>query len=184
MTSFLFQLQFSQRISQFSTSKFIKILGQHIWFFVPKKCLILGPNLSLLDQIFVMWRCSMPFFIHYMLTFLICLDAAYLLNFCKVCQLIFILSGVFFFRELNPRSLSYQVLFLFSFVNGLCLFRICLFFLELTQKFATVFIKYWYWYQVLVLQKKCSLKVFATVFILSGFVVAIQVLQRVVVWYL
>ena len=63
-----------------------------------------------------------------MLTFLICLDAAYLLNFCKVCQLVFILSGFFFFRELNPRPLSYQVMFLFSFVNGLCLFRICLLF--------------------------------------------------------
>ena len=119
MTSFLFQFQFRQRISQFSTSKFIKILGQHIWFFVPKKCLILGPNLSLLDQIFVMWRCFMPFLIHHMLTFLICLDAAYLLNFCKVCQLVFILSEfVFCFLE---RSLSYQNL------------RICLFFLNLRK---------------------------------------------------
>ena len=114
MTSFLFQFHFSQKISQFSISKFTKLLRQHTCFFVPKKCLILGPVLSLLDQIFVMWRCSMPFFIHYMLTFLICLDAAYLLNFCKVCQLVFILSGfVFvFFLEHTPRSLSYQVLVL------------------------------------------------------------------------
>ena len=131
MTSFLFQFQFSQ----FSISKFTKILRQHTCFFVPKKCLILGPVLSFLDQIFVMWRCSMPFFIHYMLTFLICLDAAYLLNFCKVCQLVFILSEFFFvfFLELNPRSLSYQVLFLFSFVSGLYLIRICLLFLNLRK---------------------------------------------------
>ena len=137
MTSFLFQFQFSQKISQFSISKFTKILRQHICFFVPKKCLILGPVLSFLDQIFVMWRCSMPFFIHYMLTFLICLDAAYLLNFCKVCQLVFILSGfVFvFFRE---RSLSYQNLFVV---------------LELTQSSPRSLS-----YQVSVLQKSALLK--------------------------
>ena len=132
MTSFLFQFQFSQKISQFSISKFTKILRQHTCFFVPKKCLILGPVLSFLDQIFVMWRFSMPFFIHYMLTFLICLDAAYLLNFCKVCQLVFILSE-FFFLELNPWSLSYQVLFLFSFLNlrhGLYLIRVFFCFLS------------------------------------------------------
>ena len=147
MTSFLFQFQFRQRISQFSTSKFIKILGQHIWFFAPKKCLILGPNLSLLDQIFVMWRCSMPFFIHYMLTFLICLDAAYLLNFCKVCQLVFILSE-FFFSWTKP-----MVFILSGFVF--------VFFRERSLSFQNLFVFSWTYtkvchglYQVLVLQKK------------------------------
>ena len=163
MTSFLFQFQFSQKISQFSISKFTKILRQHTCFFVPKKCLILGPVLSFLDQIFVMWRCSMPFFIHYMLTFLICLDAAYLLNFCKVCQLVFILSGFVF------DFLSWAVSILSEFVC--CSWTYA--------KFATVFIL-----SGIGFAKKCSLKVCATVFILLGFVVAIQVLYTVVVWYL
>ena len=182
MTSFLFQFQFSQKISHFSIAKFTKILRQHTCFFVPKKCLILGPVLSFLDQIFVMWRCSMPFFIHYMLTFLICLDAAYLLNFCKVCQLVFILSEfVFCFLSwTKPMVFILSGLFLFSFsylsVVILSEFVCCSW---TYAKFATVFIL-----SGIGFAKKCSLKVCATVFILLGFVVAIQVRYTVVVWYL
>ena len=156
MTSFLFQFQFSQKISQFSISKFTKILRQHTCFFVPKKCLILGPVLSLLDQIFVMWRCSMPFFIHHMLTFLICLDAAYLLNFCKVCQLVFIRVCFLsvFFLELNPWSLSYQVSFCFlSVIFQLLSYQNLFVVLGLTQSSPRSLS-----YQVSVLQKSALLK--------------------------
>ena len=81
MTSFLFQFQIQPENIQ-KTSQFF-VLN------ISRKCSSVFGGFTY-------------YFIHHMLTFLICLDAAYLLNFCKVCQLVFILSGfVFvFFLEL------------------------------------------------------------------------------------
>ena len=160
MTSFLFQFQFSQKISHFSIAKFTKILRQHTCFFVPKKCLILGPVLSFLDQIFVMWRCSMPFFSHFLFTICWHSWSVWMLHTCwtfaKFASWSLSYQSLFFvfFLELNPWSLSYQVCFCFlSVIFQLLSYQNLFVVLELTQSSPRSLS-----YQVSVLQKSALLK--------------------------
>ena len=185
MTSFLFQFQFSQKISQFSISKFTKILRQHtpflsqrnVWYLVllfpflirfsscgDVPCHFLAIFYSLYVDILDLFGCcilvellqSLPVGLYQSL-FFVCF-----LSWTK--PMVFILSGFFLF------SFSYlSVVILSEFVC--CSWTYA--------KFATVFIL-----SGIGFAKKCSLKVCVTVFILLGFVVAIQVLYTVVVWYL
>ena len=166
MTSFLFQYQFSQKKSQFSTSKFTKIL-RLVWYFVLIFPFLIRfsscEDVSCFFLFIICWHSWSVWMLHTCWTF--AKFASWSLSYQSLFFVFFhersfSYQNLFGFLELtqsSPRSLSYQVLFLFSFLN---------------LHHGLYPIKYWFC-------KKKSFKVCATVLILSGFVFAIQVLYTI-----